>query len=125
MSFLRRLLQTLQGLSYLHEQGVIHRDIKGANILTIKDGRVKLADFGVATINVNLTASEGESRDLSVVGSPYWSTSSYPLPLDLNVYPPISSLSQWRLKSSSRQVLRQRPTFGAGDPVRPALLTVS
>jgi serine/threonine protein kinase len=50
----------------LHSQGVIHRDIKGGNILTTKDGIVKLADFGVAT---NLTESE---KSNSIVGTPYW-----------------------------------------------------
>lgn len=62
--------QVLQGLVYLHDQGVIHRDIKGANILTNKDGTVKLADFGVASS----TTTGGVSND-AVVGSPYWSTS--------------------------------------------------
>lgn len=57
--------QVLQGLLFLHEQGVIHRDIKGANILTTKEGLVKLADFGVATKQQGL--AEG-----SVVGTPYW-----------------------------------------------------
>jgi serine/threonine protein kinase len=64
---LKYLVQVLEGLAYLHRQGVIHRDIKGANILTTKGGVVKLADFGVA-INFDETASEGEC----VVGTPYW-----------------------------------------------------
>lgn len=35
------VLQVLQGLQYLHEQGVIHRDIKGSNILATKEGSIK------------------------------------------------------------------------------------
>lgn len=66
--------QVLQGLVYLHEQGVIHRDIKGANILTNKDGSVKLADFGVSSRapTPDLAAVCDPDADNEVVGSPYW-----------------------------------------------------
>ncbi len=58
--------QILNGLSFLHKQEVIHRDIKGANILLTKSGEIKLADFGVA---VKL---EDNQKTISAAGSPYW-----------------------------------------------------
>ncbi len=43
-------IQTAQGLRAAHENGVVHRDIKGANILFTSEGQVKIADFGLAQL---------------------------------------------------------------------------
>src|SRR5271167_1525771 len=42
------LRQMLDGLHYLHRRGILHRDIKGSNILINANGHLKLADFGLA-----------------------------------------------------------------------------
>jgi hypothetical protein len=62
----------LQGLCYLHNQGVIHRDIKGANILTTKEGHVKLADFGVAKRLGEVSTGKAAWGQDDVAGTPYW-----------------------------------------------------
>ncbi|KAI8113878.1 hypothetical protein M9434_002006 [Picochlorum sp. BPE23] len=67
--------QVLQGLAYLHSQGVVHRDIKGANILTNKEGLVKLADFGVAArLEEAPQYDRGQSEEeyMQPAGTPYW-----------------------------------------------------
>ena len=56
----------LQGLALIHKKNLIHRDIKGANILLSEDGYAKLGDFGVGA------QLSSEKYRMSKKGSPYW-----------------------------------------------------
>lgn len=60
-------VQCLQALAFLHEEGVIHRDIKSDSILLASDGRVKLSDFGFCA-----QVSREVPKRRSLVGTPYW-----------------------------------------------------
>jgi serine/threonine protein kinase len=96
------MTQVLQGLHYLHDQGVIHRDIKGANILTTKDGTVKLADFGVSTS----TLASGQDKEAQVVGTPYWMA-----PEIIQLSGASSASDIWSVGCTVIELLQGRPPY--------------
>ncbi|KAG6908521.1 hypothetical protein DXG01_004373 [Tephrocybe rancida] len=61
------------GLSYLHENGVIHGDLKGPNILVDNAGRARLADFGISTVtDADIVAWTSLSSSGSTGGTVRW-----------------------------------------------------
>lgn len=67
MEICQIVMYSLRGLEYLHKSHMMHRDIKGGNILLTEDGKVKLADLGVSA-QLNSTLSKRKS----FIGTPYW-----------------------------------------------------
>ncbi len=52
--------QLCDGLSYAHEQGVVHRDVKPDNVFILEDGSVKLLDFGIAKLTSSTLTRQGD-----------------------------------------------------------------
>ena len=98
--------QILEGLAYLHNQGIIHRDIKGANLLLTKNGVVKLADFGYSILN-------DKNKVNSIVG-----TACFMAPEVIEQKGNISPKCDiWSLGSTIVQLLTTRPPYYEFEPM--------
>jgi serine/threonine protein kinase len=58
--------QVAQGLAYAHEHGIVHRDVKPSNIMIVRDGHVKITDFGIA----RMASAAVRTQTGMVLGSP-------------------------------------------------------
>ncbi|XP_045597320.1 serine/threonine-protein kinase Tao isoform X4 [Procambarus clarkii] len=90
----------LQGLSYLHSLGKIHRDVKAGNILLTENGTVKLADFGSASI---------ASPANSFVGTPYWMAPEVILAMDEGQYD--GKVDVWSLGITCIELAERKPPY--------------
>lgn len=60
------IAQVAMGLSYAHEHDIVHRDIKPSNVMVIRDGHVKITDFGIA----RMASAAVRTQTGMVLGSP-------------------------------------------------------
>jgi serine/threonine protein kinase len=95
-------LQTLGALEAAHAAGIVHRDVKPSNIMVLPDGRVKLADFGIARAmdDPGLTATGG------IMGSP-----GYMAPELFAGKPPSPASDLWALGATMFHAVEGRAPF--------------
>ena len=103
--------QMCEGLHYAHQKGVVHRDVKPANILVLRTGQVKILDFGIAQI-----AGAATQRDRTRSGM-FMGTLRYMAPEQVRGQADRRS-DIFSVAAVSYELLSGRPPFSGDDPLQ-------
>jgi serine/threonine protein kinase len=102
------VLQLCEALEFAHGEGFVHRDLKPENLLMDGQGRLKLADFGVAGRAVHTTKWTGGGRFPG-------GTLTHMSPQQLDDHPPSTTDDIYALGAMLYEFLTGRPPFHSGD----------
>lgn len=110
------VLQLCEALEHAHAQGVVHRDLKPSNVLVDRQGRVKLGDFGCASLIEETLVGPATAGVLAGGG-----TLSFMSPQQIGGRPPTASDDLYALGVLIHTLLASVPPFSPG-PVIPQIL---
>ncbi|GEM06563.1 serine/threonine protein kinase SepH [Rhodotorula toruloides] len=100
------VLKMLEGLAYLHAEGVVHCDLKAANVLSTKNGNIKLSDFGMS-LNLNaIKTTRGLAAANEVTGTPNWMA-----PEVISMQGATAASDIWSLGATICELVSGRPPY--------------
>ncbi|OAF67835.1 Serine/threonine-protein kinase shk2, partial [Intoshia linei] len=107
--------EILNGLNFLHESRIIHRDIKSDNVLLDQSGKVKITDFGFcATLNQNNLFRS------TLIGTPYWMAPEF---ITMSHYG--SKIDIWSMGILMIEMVDSVPPYINENPIRALFLIAS
>src|SRR4051812_12604106 len=109
-------LDVLSALDAAHAAGIVHRDVKPANVLVGRDGHACLTDFGIATT----TGDSSLTTQGALIGSP-----SYMAPERAHGDEPQPPVDLWSLGATLYAGAEGRPPFDRGEPMATLMSVVS
>ena len=109
-------LDVLAALDAAHRAGIVHRDVKPANVLVSEGGHACLTDFGIATS----TGDSSLTTQGAIIGSP-----SYMAPERANGEEPQPPVDLWSLGATLYTAVEGRLAFDRGEPMATLLAVVS